>query len=159
AISLLAGSYLARGGISAAIVLLPFLAAGASIFDRLDWGLIGSGIVVSSIVGRRFWRGASLLAFVAFLGWRASSGFTFVIPSATDDLLTAGPAILLAFFWFGCEALASLRRSWKEEPKEIVLGSSAVLGLLAAALWVTDRAANGSSLFLAAFAVGIGLAA
>lgn len=159
AISLLAGSFLARGGLSAGLLLFPFLAAGASLFDRLDWALVGSGVVVSAIVGRRFWQGASLLATVAFLGWRAPAGVTFVIPSATDELLTAGPAILLACFWFGCEALASLRRSWKEEPKEIVLGSAAVLGLLAAALWVTDRAASGPSLFLAAFAVGLGLAA
>lgn len=159
AISLLAGSFLARGGFIAVLLLFPLLAAGASLFDRLDWALVGSGIVVASIVGRRFWQGGTLLLAIAYLGYRAPAEVTFVIPSATDELLTAGPAVLVACFWFGCEALASLRRSWKEEPKEIVLGSAAVLGLLAAALWVTDRAASGPSLFLAAFVVGIGLAA
>src|SRR5690606_28137495 len=117
------------------------------------------GVIVASVVGRRFGEGLLLLLAIAFLGYRSSSDFVLVIPSASDALLTSGPAILLAAFWFGCGALAELRRSWKEEPKEIVLGSAAVLGLLAAALWVTDRASSGPSLFLAAFVVGLGLAA
>lgn len=158
AISLLAGSFLARGGWFF-LLLFPFLAAGASIFDRVDWVMIAFGVIVASVVGRRFGEGLLLLLAIAFLGYRSSSDFVLVIPSASDALLTSGPAILLAAFWFGCGALAELRRSWKEEPKEIVLGSAAVLGLLAAALWVTDRASSGPSLFLAAFVVGLGLAA
>lgn len=158
AISLLAGSVLSRGGWSF-LLLFPFLAAGASVFDRLDWALIAFGVIVASIVGRRFGPGLILLLTIGILGLRAPADVSFVITSATDALLTSGPAILLAALWVGCEALAALRRSWKEEPKEIVLGSAAVLGLLAAALWVTDRASSGPSLFLAAFAVGLGLAA
>lgn len=158
ALCLLGGGHLARGGLFSFLPLLPFLGAGAAIFDRLDWILVASGILVATIVGRRPRQGLLLLAVIAFLGVRASADFALVIPSATDDLLAAGPAILVACFWFGCEVLASLRRSWKEEPKEIVLGSAGVMGLLAAALWVTDRASGGPSLFLAAFAMGIGLA-
>src|SRR5690606_38619069 len=131
AISLLAGSFLARGGWFF-LLLFPFLAAGASIFDRVDWVMIAFGVIVASVVGRRFGEGLLLLLAIAFLGYRSSSDFVLVIPSASDALLTSGPAILLAAFWFGCGALAELRRSWKEEPKEIVLGSAAVLGLLAA---------------------------
>lgn len=158
AISLLAGSFLVRGGWML-LLLLPFLAAGAAVFDRLDWALVAFGVIVASIVGRRFGHGLLLVVAIGLLGLRAPSDVTFVITSATDALLTSGPAILLAALWLGCEALAALRRSWKDEPKEIVLGSAAVLGMWAATLWVTDRASDVSSLFLAAFAVGLGLAA
>src|SRR5690606_5561429 len=106
-----------------------------------------------------FGHGLLLVVAIGLLGLRAPSDVTFVITSATDALLTSGPAILLAALWLGCEALAALRRSWKDEPKEIVLGSAAVLGMWAATLWVTDRASDVSSLFLAAFAGGTGLAA
>ena len=158
AICLLAGDPLARGGWLRLLSLLPLLLLGAALFDRLDWALVAFGVVVAAVVGRRYRASIPLLALVALLGLRAPSDVSLVIPSATDELLAAGPAILLACFWLGCGAIAALRRSWKEEPKEIVLGSAAVMGLVAAALWVTDRASTPSSLFLAAFAVGLGLA-
>lgn len=158
AISLLAGDHLARGGWLRLLPLFPLLLLGAAIFDRLDWALVAFGVIVAAVVGRRYRASLPLLVLVALLGLRAPSDFSLVIPSATDELLAA-PAILVSCFWFGCAAIAALRRSWKEEPKEIVLGSAAVMGLLAAALWVTDRASSPSSLFLAAFAIGLGLAA
>lgn len=159
ATSLLAGSYLARGG-GRIFPLLVFLVGGSSVFDRLDWSLLAFGVLVAMAVGRRMARGIPLFLACAALAWHAAPLHgSLVIPGGAASLLHAGPAILLAFFWFVCEAIATLRRSWKEEPKEIVLSSAAAIGVVAAALWGTDRAFLPSSLYLAALCSALGLAA
>lgn len=151
------GAFIAEG-FRRAGPLLVFLVAGATIFDRLDWILVGAGAAAATAVGRRPGRGLLLLLACALLAWAAAPHEALFIPSGTEILLRAGPPILVACFWLGGEAIAALRREWKRGPQGVVLGSAAVIGLLGAALWVTDRASEPAGLYLAAILIAVGVA-
>lgn len=138
--------------------LLVFAVAGLTLFDRLDWILVGAGVAFSTVLGRRPGRGLALLLCCAVFAWRAAPHDSLIIPSGTEILLTVGPVILLACFWLGGEALAALRREWKREASGALLGSAGVVGLLGGALWVTDRASEPAGLYLAAVLIAIGVA-